>query len=120
MSTELQKSFQNGYNKNVFRKDRNKNGVGIFIAVHDKCTTVAVNNSEKYCELQWSEIQQRQNPSLWLRLPSTKCKYTHCLTSKHQYYMSATSKDKPIILTGNFNFPPIDWDNNTVKSGKAQ
>jgi hypothetical protein len=27
------------------------------------------------------------------------------------------SKDKPIILAGDFNLPHIDWENNTVKTG---
>ena len=31
--------------------------------------------------------------------------------------MSEHSKDKPIILAGDFNLPHIDWENNTVKTG---
>ncbi|VDI78142.1 Hypothetical predicted protein [Mytilus galloprovincialis] len=34
--------------------------------------------------------------------------------------VSENSKDKPIILAGDFNLPHIDWNNNTVKTGKAQ
>jgi hypothetical protein len=49
--------FPDGHNKNVFRKDRNKNGGGVFIALHDKFTTSTVENSENDCELQWAEIQ---------------------------------------------------------------
>ena len=45
--------------KNVFRKDRNKNGGGVFIALHDKFTTSTVENSENDCELQWAEIQTK-------------------------------------------------------------
>ena len=34
--------------------------------------------------------------------------------------MSEHSKDKPIILAGDFNLPHIDWENNTVKTGSNQ
>ena len=34
--------------------------------------------------------------------------------------MSKHSKDKPIILAGDFNMPHIDWENNTVKTGSNQ
>ena len=34
--------------------------------------------------------------------------------------MSENNKDKSIILAGDFNFPDIDWNTNTVKTGNAQ
>ena len=40
-----------GYKKNVFRKDRSKNGGGVFISVNDKFYSTSVENSENNCEL---------------------------------------------------------------------
>ena len=51
--------FPDNYKKNVFRKDRNKNGGGVFISVHDKFNSTSVENSENNCELQWTEIQTK-------------------------------------------------------------
>jgi hypothetical protein len=34
--------------------------------------------------------------------------------------VSEHSKDKPIILAGDFNLLHIDWENNTVKTGSNQ
>ena len=39
--------------------DRNKNGGAVFIAVHDKFTTSAVENSENDFKLKWTEIQTK-------------------------------------------------------------
>jgi endonuclease/exonuclease/phosphatase (EEP) superfamily protein YafD len=33
--------------------------------------------------------------------------------------VSEHSKDKPIILAGDFNLPHIDWENNTVKTEQS-
>ena len=41
-----------GYNKNVFKKERNKNGGGVFISVHDRFNTVTVESGENDCKLQ--------------------------------------------------------------------
>ncbi|CAG2208939.1 unnamed protein product [Mytilus edulis] len=114
--------FPNGYNKNVFRKDRNKNGGGVFIAVHDKFTTSAVENSENDCELQWAEIQTKTKSVIigsYYRPPNASIDALHNLKTS-VLNVSENSKDKPIILAGDFNLPHIDWNNNTVKSGKPQ
>ena len=56
---KTQNFFPDSYKKNVFRKDRNKNGGGVFISVHDKFNSTSVENSENNCELQWTEIQTK-------------------------------------------------------------
>ncbi|CAC5407482.1 unnamed protein product [Mytilus coruscus] len=114
--------FPNGYNKNVFRKDRNKNGGGVFIAVYDKFTTSAVDNSENDCELQWADIQTKTKSIIigsYYRPPNASVDALYNLKTS-VLNVSENSKDKPIILAGDFNLSHIDWDNNTVKSGKAQ
>ncbi|CAC5364773.1 unnamed protein product [Mytilus coruscus] len=114
--------FPNGNNKNVFRKDRNTNGGGVFIAIHDKFTTFTVNNSENDCELQWAEIQTKPKSVIigsYYRPPNASIEALHNLKTSVSKVIE-NSKDKPIILAGDFNHPYFDWENNTVKIGKAQ
>lgn len=102
--------FPDGYNKNVFRKDRNKNGGGVFIALHDKFTTSTVENSENDCELQWAEIQTKNKSVIigsYYRPPNSNLDALNNLKSSIAN-VSEHSKDKPIILAGDFNLLHID------------
>ncbi|CAG2208258.1 unnamed protein product [Mytilus edulis] len=90
--------------------------------VHDKFTTTAVDNSENNCELQWTEIQTNTKSVIigsYYRPPNASIDALHNLKTS-VLNVSENSKDKPIILAGDFNPPHIDWNNNTVKSGKPQ
>ena len=49
--------FPDGYQTNVYRKDRNKNGGGVFITIHDRFTTNAVESGDYKYELAWAEVQ---------------------------------------------------------------
>ena len=116
------KFSQMGTIKKVFRKDRNKNGGGVFIALHDKFTTSTVENSENDCELQWAEIQAKNKSVIigsYYRPPNSNLDALNNLKSSIAN-VSEHSKDKPIILAGDFNLPHIDWENNTVKTGSNQ
>ena len=50
--------------KTVFRKDRNMNGGGVFISVHDRFNTVTVESDENDSELQWTEVQTKEKSVL--------------------------------------------------------
>ena len=56
------KSFQNDTIKikTAFRKDRNMNGGGVFISVHDRLNTVIVESDENDSELQWTGVQTKE------------------------------------------------------------
>jgi exonuclease III len=114
--------FPDGYNKNVFRKDRTKNGGGVFIALHDNLTTSTVENSKNDCQLQWAEIQSKKKSAIigsYYRPPNSNLDALNILKSSIAN-VSEHSKDKPIILAGDFNLPHIDWETNTVKTGSNQ
>ncbi|CAC5381938.1 unnamed protein product [Mytilus coruscus] len=102
-------------------RDRNTNGGGVFIAIHDKITS-AVNSSENDCELQWAEIQTKPKSVIifsYYRPPNASIEALHNLKTSVSKVIE-NNKDKPIILAGDFNHPYFDWENNTVKIGKAQ
>jgi hypothetical protein len=48
--------FLENFQKNVERKDWNKNGGGVFIAVSGEHETCTVENSNSYCEITWNEL----------------------------------------------------------------
>jgi hypothetical protein len=54
--------FTDGYNKNVFRKDRKKNRGGVFIALHDKFTTSTVENREMIVNFNGQRSKLITNP----------------------------------------------------------
>ena len=111
--------FPEGYNKNVFRKDRNKNGGGVFISVHDRFNTVTVESGENDCELQWTEVQTKKKTVLigsFYRLPNAKIDSLENLQSS-MTNINEHNKEKPNFLAGDFNLPHIDWENNALKSG---
>jgi len=49
--------FPDGYQTNVYCKDKNKNGGGVFIIIHDRFTTNAVESGDNKCELTWAEVK---------------------------------------------------------------
>ena len=46
--------FPCGYQTNVFRKDQNKNGGGVFISVHESLTAIEIDNNNSNCEVIWA------------------------------------------------------------------
>ena len=84
--------------------------------------TSTVENSENDCELQWAEIQTKNKSVIigsYYRPPNSNLDALNNLKSSIAN-VSEHSKDKPIILAGDFNLPHIDWENNTVKTGSNQ
>jgi endonuclease/exonuclease/phosphatase (EEP) superfamily protein YafD len=84
-------------------------------------TTSTVENSENDCELQWAEIQTKNKSVIigsYYRPPNSNLDALNNLKSSIAN-VSEHSKDKPIILAGDFNLPHIDWENNTVKTEKS-
>ena len=111
--------FPDGYKKNIFRKDRNKSGGGVFICVHDKFNTTSVENGENDCELQWAEIQTKSKSVIlgsYYRKPNADIKSLLDLKSS---VINVTEKcrDKPLFLAGDFNLPHIDWESNDIIPG---
>ena len=53
--------FPCGYQTNVFRKDRNKNGGGVFIFVHESQTAIEIDNNTN-CDVILAEVQTQGKP----------------------------------------------------------
>jgi len=116
--------FPLDFQTNVFRKDRNKNGGGVFIAVHDKFRasegTCSVNTSD--CELVWAELQTKTKSVMigsYYRPPNANI---NSLNNLNDSIKNITNQNinKPILIAGDFNLPHINWNNNTVVPSKPQ
>jgi exonuclease III len=97
----------------------NKNGGGVFITIHDRFKTNAVESGDNKCELAWAEVQTNAksvNIGSFYRPPNSTPEALQELRTSIEK-VKQKSKIKPIILAGDFNLPHIDWDNNTVKPG---
>ena len=113
--------FPDGYHTNVFRKDRNKNGGGVFIAAHDSLTISEVSNQENNSEIIWAEIQTVGKPIIigsYYRPPNAKANSLNDLALSLQNLKK--KQNKHIILGGDFNLPHINWKNKSTKSKSNQ
>ena len=54
--------FPCGYKTNVFRKDQEKNGGGVFIYVHESLTSIEIGNHNSNCDVIWAEVQTQDEP----------------------------------------------------------
>jgi hypothetical protein len=98
-------------------KIETKNGGGVFITIHDRFTTNAVESGDNKCELAWAEVQTNAKSVIigsFYRPPNSNPEALQELRTSIEK-IKQKSKTKPIILAGDFNLPHIDWDNNTVK-----
>ena len=115
--------FPDGYKSMVYRKDRNKNGGGVFIAVQDGLTTSEIDQGNTKCEIVWTEIQTEKEKSLiigsFYRTPNMNIDILQELRNSLEN-LPKNSDDKTIILAGDFNLPHIDWQTNSVKTGGNQ
>ncbi len=102
----------------IHRKDRNKYGGGVFIAVSkqlNSCECTELNNSS---ESIWVKIQCKNQPWLFVgahyRPPNGDIQPVIELTST----LTKITQEHPasnIILGGDFNLPSIDWEQASVK-----
>ena len=114
--------FPDQYQTNVYRKDRNKNGGGVFIAAKENFSSWTIDNSDTDCEIIWTEIQTSLKNIVigsFYRPPSSTIEALEHLNDSITN-IKEKCKDKIIILAGDFNLPHIDWNTLAVKSGCNQ
>ena len=113
--------FLEGYQSNVYRKDRNKNGGGVFISIHDSLTTSEVDNSQSDCEAIWAEVHTQGKSVL---TGSYYCPPSSTVESLDQLsaavHKITHNKDKHLIIAGDFNLPHINWKHCAVSPGAPQ
>ena len=110
-----------------FRKDRNRSGGGVMVAVKDCFTTSEVPMSDVEGEVQWVKIDLKNNNPLFFgafyRTPSEHTTRQLDELDKSLEHIKQLTRNNPnatIIVGGDFNAGDIDWDTNTVPSGSNQ
>ena len=114
-------SFPCGYLTNVFRKDRNKNGGGVFISVHECQTDIEIDNNNSNCEVTWSDVQTQGKPitiGAYYRPPSAKESSLKDLACSMQGIKN--KQNKHIDLGGDIRLPHINWKKKSIKAVSSQ
>ena len=124
LSSDIKNSeiFPDNFKINVERKDRNKNGGGVFVAVRDNYETSTVEGGDANCEIAWTEIQTDSKNVIvgpYYRPPSATIDSLEQL-NESLHSIKEKSKDKIVILAGDFNLPHIEWETLAVKAGCHQ
>lgn len=99
-------------NYEVYRKDRNSRGGGVFLLVSKNLQSTALEFQDCVCESVWCKIKQQGYKFLTVgvfhRPPSNNSlNPLLCLSN----VLSAITPDD-VILSGDFNLPNIDWVDN--------
>ena len=98
----------------VYRKDRNSNGGGVFIAIDKKLTSKHETSLNRDCETVWASIQLANTQKLFVashyRPPNSKVKDLEELESAiMEIHQTSRGKHPNCIIGGDFNCPGITW-----------
>ena len=106
-------------NYNIFRNDRNIFGGGVFIMVHDSLIVEEQPEFVTNCEIAWVRIKLQGRKDLYagsFYMPHRNLPDTEELKKSLDKLSSDGSKDRDILLAGDFNCPGIDWEHHAVRS----
>ncbi|KAL8615291.1 hypothetical protein ACOMHN_051783 [Nucella lapillus] len=104
---------------NVFRKDRNCLGGGIFILIHKSLTAVEQPELSTDCEILWVKLKLQNRKDLnvgCFYMPHRNKHDMEQLDKSLNLLTQNGKKDCPIVLAGDFNCPHINWINHTTHS----
>ena len=111
--------FPNGYE--IFRKDRDLHGGGVFIAVSNKYIASSMPELDTNCELLWINLQCQGTRPLYIctfyRPPKSDIEVLEAL-GKSIGDLNQHKSLPNILLVGDFNLPDILWENSSIKSNR--
>ena len=103
---------------NVFRKDRNQFGGGVFILTHKSLTVEEQPELTTNCETKWVRIKLQNRSDLHagvFYMPHRNLQDTVELEKSLNKLTLNGAKHCDIILAGDFNCPDVDWNSNTIQ-----
>jgi hypothetical protein len=113
--------FPPGYN--VYRKDRNLHGGGVFTAVKDCYNSSSVAESDSNCEIAWTRVELCGSQDMFVASfyrPTDSGNETMESLEESLLSLPPCSENKPLILGGDFNLPDILWSQDCIKQGAAK
>ena len=110
------------------RKDRNRHGGGVLVAVKDCYTLAAVDLPTNPAEITWGEVSLRSGKKLILgsyyRSPSGNAETQQSDFEKSLRDLKSSTAGKrntsTIIVGGDYNFKDIDWETETAPPGSTE
>jgi hypothetical protein len=105
-----------------YRRDRGSIGGGIFILVHKSLTSIEIPEFDGNCEMKWVKLQLKRNRDLILGcfyMPQ-RCEKDLKELEKILDKITGSKRDKDVLLSGDFNCPNINWQNDTVDTNAPQ
>ena len=107
----------------VYRKDRNRRGGGVLIAIKDCYTVTEIHQPDSNCEIIWSEVQLSNQRKAFIgsfyRPPSSNMDTIEALENSINQ-LKRKSNNNIIMLGGDFNVGDINWDTLSVHPGANQ
>lgn len=114
-SITTSETFPNNYQ--IFRKDRNIHGGGVFLAVNNTFIATQQTNLDTDAEIIWAKIQIDSNTPLFVSSVYRPPDGNH-LTLEHLHEsintLTNNTTNPNMFITGDFNLPSIDWDNHKI------
>ena len=100
----------------VHRKDRNRNGGGVMVAVKKDIQSIVVSDLDSDCEILWVKIITKDKGEQLI------CAYyrphvsdAESLYKFDQVLRKASQRGCKITIAGDLNFPSLDWENIKLK-----
>ena len=102
-------------NYTIFRKDRNVNGGGVFLATSDRIISYEIPDLDTDCEIILAGLHFSGSKPLYLasfyKPPNTTSQPLEALASSYNKLITLHKRSSPnIIIGGDFNLPGIDWE----------
>ena len=111
--------FPNGYE--IFRKDRDLHGGGVFIAVSNKYIASSLPELDTNCELIWINLQCKGARPLYIctfyRPPKSDFEVLEAL-GKSLGDLNQHKSLPNIVLAGDFNLPDILWESSSINTNR--
>ena len=93
----------------IFRRDRDRQGGGVMLLVHNTIPATRRFDLESDCEILWTELRMQPTSILfgvYYRPPRTDQRYPAQL----HHSLTCIPESYPIVLCGDFNIAHIDWE----------
>ena len=106
------------YGFNIFRRDRNRNGGGVLIAISDQLTCHEVPElSAEGCEMIWAKVHLKGRKHLLVSsYYNPRTRDADSLKAFQTISQRATATNSLVVIGGDFNLPAIDWSTQTLKT----
>ena len=102
-------------NYTIFRKDRNVNGGGVFVATSDIIISYEIPDLDTECVIIWAGIHFSGSKPLYLasfnKPHNTTSQPLEAIASSYYKLITLHKRSSPnMIIGGDFNLPGIDWE----------